>query len=65
MIGWATCCNHYVASQLAIVAIATKYSYTDAGILLQICTLKEGRSCVSGHCYDLAIDQYKFRFFKG
>ena len=40
--GGATWCNPYVASPLAsyLVAIATKYNYIDAGILLKLYTLK-------------------------
>ena len=38
--GGATCCNHYLTSYL--LAIAIKYTYVGAGILLQICTLNGG-----------------------
>ena len=53
MMGGSTCCNHYIAASY-LLAIAIKYTYVGAGILLQICTLKGGRGCASGHRNGLA-----------
>ena len=43
--GGATCCNHYLTSYFtndSLLAIAIKYTYVGAGILLHVCTLKGG-----------------------
>ena len=42
--GGATCCNHYLTSYL--LAIAIKYTYVGADILLHVCTLKGGGAVV-------------------